>query len=116
MKELFEKFDLSGKTALITGAAGLLGIEHAEALLESGATVVLTDVGSESLKSASARLSRNAKSSRILTRLMDVTKPDEVKGVADELEVSGLRVDILINNAVIDPKVRANKGIEETSD
>ena len=115
MKELFEKFDLSGKTALITGAAGLLGIEHAEALLESGATVVLTDVGSESLKSASARLSRNAKSSRILTRLMDVTKPDEVKGVADELEVSGLRVDILINNAAIDPKVRANKGIEETS-
>ena len=36
-------FDLTGKTALITGAGGLLGPKHAEALLEYGANVVLTD-------------------------------------------------------------------------
>ena len=44
MKNFFEKFSLANKTALITGAAGLLGIEHAAALLDSGACVVLTDV------------------------------------------------------------------------
>ena len=44
MSKAFEKFDLTGKTALITGAAGLLGREHAAALLESGARVVLTDL------------------------------------------------------------------------
>ena len=43
------KFDLRGKSALITGGAGLLGKEHALALLEVGANVVLWDVNSENL-------------------------------------------------------------------
>ena len=36
-------FDLTGKTALITGAGGLLGPKHAEAILEFGGKVLLTD-------------------------------------------------------------------------
>ena len=36
-------FDLSGKTALITGAGGLLGPKHAEAIVEHGGKVILTD-------------------------------------------------------------------------
>ena len=43
------KFNLSGKWALITGGAGLLGKEHAAALLEIGAKVVLWDVNKENL-------------------------------------------------------------------
>ena len=41
MSKVFGKFDLTGKTALITGGAGLLGVEHARALRESGAQVVI---------------------------------------------------------------------------
>ena len=52
MADPFQKFDLTGKTALITGGAGLLGVEHATALLASGATVVLTDLGGRSLDGA----------------------------------------------------------------
>ena len=37
-------FDLSGKTALITGGCGLLGMKHAEAILEFGGEVILTDL------------------------------------------------------------------------
>ena len=40
----FEKYNLTGKTALITGSAGLLGLQNASALLEAGAQVVLTDI------------------------------------------------------------------------
>lgn len=115
MSKAFEKFDLTGKTALITGAAGLLGVEHAAALLESGATVVLTDIGEAGLASASASLSRNADSARILTRVMDVSRPDAIRAVADELAATGRRVDILVNNAAIDPKVKGDQGVMETS-
>ena len=36
-------FDLTGKTAVITGAGGILGPKHAEAIIEYGGTVILTD-------------------------------------------------------------------------
>ena len=115
MSKPFEKFGLTGKTALITGAAGLLGIEHAAALLESGATVVLTDIGEAGLTSASVYLARNSDSGRILTRRMDVCQPDVIRAVAAELAASGRRVDILVNNAAIDPKVKGEEGVLETS-
>ena len=37
-------FDLEGKVALITGGCGLLGVKHAEAILEFGGKVILADV------------------------------------------------------------------------
>jgi NAD(P)-dependent dehydrogenase (short-subunit alcohol dehydrogenase family) len=112
---VFEKFNLTGKTALITGAAGLLGVEHAAALLESGATVVLTDVNEAGLAIARTTLLRNADSKHIVTHVMDVSQSDEIRGVVKELAIAGLRIDILVNNAAIDPKVRGNEGIVETS-
>ena len=42
-------FDLRGKVALITGAAGLLGYEHSMALLESGSSIIITDVNKKKL-------------------------------------------------------------------
>ena len=38
-----------------------------------------------------------------------------IRGVAKELAIAGLRIDILVNNAAIDPKVRGDEGIVETS-
>lgn len=111
----FEKFDLAGKTALITGAAGLLGMEHAAALLESGATAVLTDMSATALDAAAQRLSERHDRARILTAVMDVTDPAAIGGVAEMLSGRGLRVDILVNNAAIDPKVKGDQGVVETS-
>ena len=111
----FEKFDLSGKSALITGSAGLLGLEHAAALLESGATVVLTDIGHTALASARATLEQNFDSKKIITMVMDVSQGAEVRKVADQLLKNGLHIDILVNNAAIDPMVKGEQGIVETS-
>ena len=115
MKKGFEKFDLEGKTALITGGAGLLGVEHAQALLDCGATVVLTDVSQACLISSSELLSRDSEINRIMTFTMDVSNLEAIQAVAEELVATGKRIDILINNAAIDPKVKVEQGVLETS-
>jgi len=115
MSDSFSKFDLADRTALITGAAGTLGVEHAAALLESNATVILTDIDDAALVSAKKSLSQEFDSSRIFTRAMDVTRQALVRAVAGELNTAGLSVDILINNAAIDPKVKDSRGILEVS-
>lgn len=112
---LLGRFDLTGKTALITGGAGLLGIEHAGALLDCGATVVLTDMNAAALDAAAMRLSECYPSVRILTAVMDVTDPTGIGAVGYILSGRALRVDILVNNAAIDPKVKGNEGMIETS-
>ena len=109
------KFDLLGKTALITGAAGLLGREHAYSLLENGATVVLTDMSPAALDATVRALREHHDPQRVLAAVMDVTDPVEIEGVAQSLVRDGLRVDILINNAAIDPKVKGEQGVVETS-
>ena len=109
------KFDLTNKTALITGAAGLLGVEHASALLECGATVVLTDVSEAALSVAQTSLSQDFPNGHIVTFVMDVSKPECILGVAQALALQDLRIDILVNNAAIDPKVNGEQGMLETS-
>jgi NAD(P)-dependent dehydrogenase (short-subunit alcohol dehydrogenase family) len=111
----YQNFDLTGKTALITGGAGLLGREHAAALLESGANVVLTDVSEKELEAAKNELSAVIGSQKFITHLMDVTRIESIQSVANEVAKNGMRIDILVNNAAIDPKVKGNQGILETS-
>ena len=111
----FEKFSLTGKTALITGAAGLLGMEHAAGLLEIGAAVVLTDIGRPALETAQAALGKNFDPQKIMTAVMDVSQPQAVRTVAEALRQKGVTVDILVNNAAIDPKVQGEQGMVETS-
>jgi NAD(P)-dependent dehydrogenase (short-subunit alcohol dehydrogenase family) len=111
----FEKFSLNGKTALITGAAGLLGMEHAAGLLESGASVVLTDIGLQALESAQTTLAKSFEPQNIKITVMDVSQPQAVHAVAEALTRQGVSIDILINNAAIDPKVQGEQGMVESS-
>lgn len=109
------KFDLTGKAALITGGAGLLGMEHGAALLECGATVVLSDLNRSALDTAAERLVKDFDRSRILIMEMNVTQPAAIAAALQVLAGKGLRVDILVNNAAIDPKVKGEQGVMETS-
>ena len=107
-------FNLSGKVSLVTGAAGLLGVEHSIALAEAGADVVMTDINLEKLEISAQRVFETTSISPT-TILLDVSNQDEVSSARKELEHQGKIVDILINNAAIDPKVRSDATVKESS-
>lgn len=109
------KFDLKGRTALITGGAGLLGRQHALALLECDAHVILSDHNDELLNEALKSIQRCAPKGSMSKMLMDVTNEQSVRVVADSLRQKKQQVNILINNAAIDAKVTTNAGITNAS-
>ena len=110
-----ERYSLSGKTALITGGVGLLGMQHAAAILEVGCKVVITDLKESDLTKTKKQLSRDYDGEKIHLRSMDVTNKANIENTLRSLTDDNIRIDILINNAAIDPKVDRNSGIEETS-
>lgn len=108
----FEKFSLTGKRALITGAAGLLGKEHAAALLECSAAVVMTDISMSHLEVAKSELLKEYPDSEIDLYVMDVSNENDIKNVQHALSTVNKDVNILINNAAIDPKVNKDSVVE----
>ena len=98
------KFNLSGKWALITGGAGLLGKEHAAALLEIGAKVVLWDVNKENLISVTNDLIKDFSEQSLITSVVDISQESEVLASCNILDSQGITISILINNAAINPK------------
>jgi len=105
-------FDLNGKHALITGGAGLLGIEHACALVETGAVIVLTDLDENLLDQAVIEIRSRFPESIIHSWKMDVTDKASILSVSERLRESDIDLDILINNAAIDSKVDEHGNIE----
>jgi gluconate 5-dehydrogenase len=90
-------FDLSGRTALVTGGSRGLGLQIAEALGEAGAKVMLTSRKAADLEEAAAHLSARGIDARWIAA--DAASPDDVHRVCTEtLERLG-PVDILVNNA-----------------
>jgi NAD(P)-dependent dehydrogenase (short-subunit alcohol dehydrogenase family) len=100
-------FDLTGKTALITGAGGLLGPKHAEAILGAGGAVVLTDWHLDRVKEKADLLRASYDEERVMYHRMDVTDKSSVHEVVDKIS----QIDILINNAAKDPKVKKGGGL-----
>lgn len=115
MTGLPSRYDLTGRTALVTGAGGLLGRQHVVALLEAGARVVVTDVGPKQAEAAVGAIRESYPSSEVIAAALDVTSLDSVRAVADDLARRNIEVDILINNAAIDPKVTSAPGVMHSS-
>jgi NAD(P)-dependent dehydrogenase (short-subunit alcohol dehydrogenase family) len=85
--------DLSGKVSLVTGAARGIGQEIANQFAANGSTVVFTDVDEAGVQAA-ARLVPDA-----LSRVMDVTRVDQVEEVVGWVGSKLGRLDVLVNNA-----------------
>ena len=109
------RYDLTGRTALVTGAGGLLGKQHVAALSEAGARVVVTDVGLTQAEAAVSALKQIAASADLIALAIDVTSLDSVRAANEQLAGRGITVDILVNNAAIDPKVTSSPGVMHSS-
>jgi 3-oxoacyl-[acyl-carrier protein] reductase len=89
-------FDLSGQTALVTGASGGIGGAVAKALHRQGAEVMLAGTRSAALEALAGEFG-----ARVHIGVADLTVPAATEGLAKEAEAAMGRVDILVNNAGI---------------
>ena len=87
---------LTGKVAVITGAAQGMGEKHARLFVEQGAKVVITDIQEEKGKALAAELGEN-----VLFVKHDVVKEDEWANVIAKAEEAFGPVNVLVNNAGI---------------
>ncbi len=98
-KHVRELFELTGKTAIVTGGSRGIGKEMAEGLAEAGADLMLCARRQEWLdETVDEFTKRGFKASG---KLCDVSKPEDVQAVVDETTSRFGSVDILINNAGI---------------
>jgi NAD(P)-dependent dehydrogenase (short-subunit alcohol dehydrogenase family) len=115
MAALPSRYDLTGRAALVTGAGGLLGRQHVAALAEAGARVVVTDVGLAQAEAAIAALKHSTPSAELIALAVDVTSLESVRAADADLASRGVTIDILVNNAAIDPKVTSSPGVMHSS-
>ena len=87
-------FRLDGRVAIVTGGAGGIGYETAKALQESGAQTALVDINPDLGEKA-------AKELETAFFQADLTKSEQVKKVADQVQQKYGRLDIAFNNAGI---------------
>lgn len=92
-------FDLTGRTALVTGSSRGLGRAMAEGLAAAGARVILNGSNAERLKTAAGEM--RAQGFDVLTAAFDVADEPAVVAAFEQLDAEGVAVDILVNNAGI---------------
>ncbi|MDO9090597.1 MAG: SDR family oxidoreductase [Burkholderiaceae bacterium] len=90
-------FDLSGKTALVTGGSRGLGLQIAQALGESGARVMLISRKAAELEATTGTLRAQGMDAHCMAA--DASQPAEITRVAEETMRAFGQIDILVNNA-----------------
>src|SRR5688572_22379605 len=96
-KHIRELFDLSGKTAIVTGGSRGIGKEMAEGLAEAGASLMLCARRAEWLDETVEEF--RSRDFNVEAILCDVSKPGDVETVVNATVQKYGRIDILINNA-----------------
>jgi len=113
MDKLNQWYDLSGRVAFLTGAAGFIGPSYARALAERGASVVVVDVEQEKCERVASDL-RQQYGGRVTPLSLDVANAAAVKDAVGRVMDEYGRLDILINNAAFHQLSHIKGGNEAT--
>jgi 2-deoxy-D-gluconate 3-dehydrogenase len=99
---VIDKFSLDGRTALVTGGAGLLGRQFTRTLGEAGARVVIADIDFD----AAYEHAQDLRASRIqaVAVKVNVTDSHSVSAMVEHTLSEYERLDVLVNSAALDPK------------
>jgi len=106
---ILDKFNLTGRVAIVTGGAGLLGSEFCRTLAEAGAAVVVADLAAGSALSVAESLPR------AFPFPLDVTDPASCAALVETTLKEFGRLDILVNSAALDPKVSSDGAVRDAS-
>lgn len=106
--------DLSGKTAIVTGASAGLGVETARALAAAGAEVILPVRSPEKGEKATADIRSSTGNDKVFLAELDLIDPDSVRAFTSAYLATEKPLSILINNAGImaTPLRRSKQGYE----
>jgi NAD(P)-dependent dehydrogenase (short-subunit alcohol dehydrogenase family) len=102
MPKILDLFDISERTAVVTGGCGLLGQEFCKTLAEAGAQVVVVDLDTAQVEDCVSAL--NLDGGRAVGITADVTDQVSVREMVGETLDAFGRLDILVNSAALDPK------------
>ncbi len=105
-----EIFSLRNKTAVITGALGLIGKEHCRALSEAGANVIVTDIDENNCNDFAKTLQTES-----IGIGVDITNKESIKELRDKILKKLGHIDILVNNAAINDMFENPKAASEQS-
>lgn len=98
-----KNFRLKNKFCLITGAGGLLGYEHAYALLEIGANIILTDIDVKKIKRSQKKLKEVFPDQEIIYNKLDITNEKSVQKCLIHYKKKNIFISVLLNNASFNP-------------
>ncbi|MDE6945683.1 MAG: SDR family oxidoreductase [Anaeroplasmataceae bacterium] len=104
-----DKFYIKDKVVVITGGAGLLGLKHAEAVIEGKGIPVLIDVSETAIAHAENYLKEKyGTENKRNGYVADITKREAIEQIAKKLLEQYGHIDVLINNAANNPKVETD--------
>lgn len=107
MSDVLEKFNLKGRAAVVTGGAGLLGVEFCRTLAQAGAGVVVADLNAAAAERVASEL--RAAGLTALHAVLDVTQPESVAEVVASCVDEFGSLDVIVNSAAMDPKFDASQ-------
>ncbi len=109
--DICRMFDLTGRVALVTGGAGLLGRQFSRTLAAAGARVAVLDLRADAARQVADAIQREL-GGETLALSTDITDPHQVEEAVATLRSRWGRLDVLVNSAALDPKVSAEGQVQ----